>query len=183
MSASDAPCGQLSVTSAVEPTSTHLVLTCQRHTWCAGAGAERSPGPPPALPARPGRGHCPARFPGHPPAPAPLKCCFSPPRPSLGGGSGGWLEGRDLSRRMGGEKVKDDGARPELLAHRAHCPWFTPRLPRGPRLAAHCPPLACPRGLRFPIGRPGPRSQQSRRGNPKPGSSGGAALAGRKTRD
>lgn len=49
---------------------------------------------------------------------------------------------------------RPDGARPELLAHRAHCPWVTPRLPRGPRLAARGPPLACPRGLRFPIGRP-----------------------------
>ena len=97
------PCGQLSVTSAVEPTSAHFVLPCQRYTWCTGAGAERSPGPPPALPARTGRGHCPARFPGPPPAPAPLKCCFSPPRPSLGGGGGGAgrLKGRDLIQLPG----------------------------------------------------------------------------------
>ena len=39
---------------------------------------------------------------------------------------------------------RPDGARPALLAHRVHGPGLTPRLPRGPRLAAHGPPLTCP---------------------------------------
>ena len=60
----------------------------------------QSPGPPPALPARPGRGHCPACFPGGRPPPSPHRMLLLSSVPFYGR-VGGRYKGQDLSQPLG----------------------------------------------------------------------------------